>query len=282
MYFRLSLVAAAVFFLSACSTVPTSNAPKATLVSDTLTTPALEKLPPPAQPVHVAVYKFPDLTGQAKPNPDFAEYSRAVTQGADAILVDVLTSAAGGSWFRVVERSGLQNLVQERTLIENTRRAYGGGGNLPPVRFAGLLLEGGIVGYDSDYVTGGLGAAYFNIGGDTEYRADLVTINLRAVSVETGEVLASVTTTKQIYSYRGRFSTYNYVAPLRLLEIEAGRSVNDPGQLAVREGIELAVYALIAEGLEKKLWTLRDPKLTQDILKSFKEVYDQPSEAGAD
>lgn len=277
MYLKFFVAATAIFLLSACSTV-TSLAPKASLVDDTKTTSALENLPPPAKPVYVAVYKFPDLTGQAKPNPDFAEYSRAVTQGADAILVDVLTESADGSWFRVVERSGLQNLVQERTLIENTRRSYGGGGALPPVRFAGLLLEGGIVGYDSDYVTGGAGAAYFGIGGDTEYRADLVTINLRAVSVETGEVLASVTTSKQIFSFRGRFTTYNYVAPLKLLEIDAGRSANDPGQLAVREAIELAVYALVVEGLEKNLWSLRNPALTSALLESFQNTYEAPDE----
>ena len=112
-------------------------------------------------PVDVAVYDFPDLTGQAKPNENFAEYSRAVTQGGANILIDVLKSAGHGNWFRVVERGGLKNLVQERTLIENTQRAYTRRpANLPPVRFAGLILEGGIVGYDSNEQTGEIGRAH--------------------------------------------------------------------------------------------------------------------------
>ena len=178
------------------------SAPKARLIQQTKTTATLASLPPPSQPIDVAVYDFPDLTGQAKPNPSFAEYSRAVTQGGAAMLVDVLTTAGAGSWFRVVERTGLKDLVQERTLIENTRKAYAGSGGKPlsPVRFAGIILEGGIIGYNSDYVTGGAGARYFGIGGDVQYRADLVTVNMRAVSVDTGEVLASTTVSKQVYS----------------------------------------------------------------------------------
>ena len=114
----------------------------------TKTTVKLQDVAAPAHPVDVAVYEFPDLTGQAKPNESFAEYSRAVTQGGANLLIDVLKSTGHGQWFRVVERTGLKNLVQERTLIENTQRAYGGAAGLPPVRFAGIILEGGIVGYD--------------------------------------------------------------------------------------------------------------------------------------
>jgi curli production assembly/transport component CsgG len=258
--------------LSGCATI-TSPAPRADLIAPTKTTSTLVELPAPAKPLDVAVYDFPDLTGQAKPNPAFAEYSRAVTQGGGAMLVDVLTTAGGGSWFRVVERSGLKNLVQERTLIENTRKAYGGGGGLPPVRFAGIILEGGIVGYDSDFVTGGAGAKYFGIGGDVQYRADLVTINLRAVSVESGEVLASVTTSKQVYSYQNRASTYTFTSPLRLLQIDAGVSHNDPGQLAVREALELGVYTLVVNGLKSNLWHLKDRSLEPALIASFETNY---------
>lgn len=269
------LVAAAALcatLLSGCATL-SASAPPAALIADTKTTPTLVSLPAPSRPVDVAVYEFPDLTGQAKPNPDFAEYSRAVTQGAAAILVDVLTTAGNGSWFRVVERNGLKNLVQERTLIENTKRAYGVGAALPPVRFAGIILEGGIVGYDSDFITGGAGAKFFGIGSDVQYRTDVVTINLRAVSVESGEVLASVTTTKQIYSYQNRASGYGYTAPLHLLEIEAGISHNDPGQLAVREAIELAVYSLVMKGLETHLWTLKDKSAEPQLIAAFNGDY---------
>lgn len=243
--------------------------------SPTKTTVKLRDVPAPARPVDVAVYDFPDLTGQAKPNEQFAEYSRAVTQGGASLLIDVLKSTGNGQWFRVVERSGLKNLVQERTLIENTQRAYGGTSGLPPVRFAGIILEGGIVGYDSNEQTGGAGAKYLGIGGDIEYRSDLVTISLRAVSVQNGEILASTTTSKQIYSFMIRGGAYKFAAAEELLEIEAGASFNDPGQLAVREGIELAVYSLVVEGVRKGLWELEDKSAAQNLVRQFESQYSQ-------
>lgn len=265
----------AALLLAGCATGQQLPTPPAKAELPTKTTWRLNELPAPAQPVDVAVYEFPDLTGQAKPNESFAEYSRAVTQGGAQILVDVLKSAAQGRWFRVVERSGLKNLVQERTLIENTQRAYGrGNGALPPVRFAGMILEGAVVGYDSNERTGGAGARYLGIGGDVTYRSDLVTIALRAVSVQNGEVLLSTTASKQVYSYMVRGGAYKFAVPEELLEVEAGISYNDPGQLAVREGMELAVYSLIVKGLEAGLWSLADPSKQQKLIASYHAAYD--------
>lgn len=266
--------AVAALFLSGCATSgPLLSAGPAALVSETRTTSYLVTLPPPRQPLDVAVYEFADLTGQARPNPNFAESSRAVTQGGAQILVDVLTTVGNGAWFRIAERTGLRNLVQERTLIENTGQAYGGVTALPPIRFAGIILEGGIVGYDSDEITGGAGARYFGIGAETQYRSDLVTVNLRAVSVQNGEVLISTTTSKQIFSYMNRAGAYLFAEPQRLLEVDIGHSRNDPTQLAVREAIELAVYSLIVQGMERGLWSLPD-RATQDlVIASYNHYY---------
>jgi len=266
-------VATAVFLAGCATTGLKSAAPAAVLVSDTHTTASLRNLPPPRKPLDVAVYEFADLTGQARPNPDFAESSRAVTQGGAQILVDVLSRVGDGSWFRIAERTGLRNLVQERTLIENTNRAYGGPGPLPPVRFAGIILEGGIVGYDADLMSGGAGARYFGIGGNVEYRSDTVTVNLRAVSVQNGEVLASTTTTKQIFSYLSSAGVYLFAEPQRLLEIEAGFARNDPTQLAVREAIELAVFSLLVEGIDRDLWELRDGSAKEALVASYNQRY---------
>ena len=277
MIFRLAMTLLMATALTACATTGQAlNTPAAALITNTKTTPTLRQLPPPKKPLDVAVYEFPDLTGQAKPNPTFAEYSRAVTQGAGAILVDVLTTAGNGSWFRVAERGGLKNLVQERSLIENTTTAYKSGSALPAVRFAGIIFEGGIVGYDSDEITGGAGAKFFGIGGDVQYRSDVVTINLRAVSVQTGEVLVSTTTTKQIYSFQTRAGAYVFAEPERLLEIEAGFSRNDPSQLAVREAIELAVYSLIANGVKQNLWDLKDTSKEAEFIANFEQGYRPP------
>jgi curli production assembly/transport component CsgG len=272
--YRTVYACVAALALVGCQTGQRLPTPPAHLESPTKTTSKVEQLPAPAVPVDVAIYDFPDLTGQAKPNENFAEYSRAVTQGGANILVDVLKSTGNGEWFRVVERSGLKNLVQERTLIENTQRAYSPKSpNLPPVRFAGLILEGGIVGYDANERTGGAGARYLGIGGYVTYRSDLVTVALRAVSVQNGEVLVSTTTSKQIYSYMTRAGAYKFAVPEELLEIEMGISYNDPGHLAVREAMELAVYSLIVEGVKNGLWKLRDPGEASTLIENFSKSY---------
>ncbi|HUN95884.1 MAG TPA: CsgG/HfaB family protein, partial [Bradyrhizobium sp.] len=105
--------------LGGCITGSTDDpmAHPATLVPDTKTGIVLDSLPPPRRKLDVTVYNFPDLTGQNKSNDNFAEFSRALTQGGSAILIDVLTKAGGGNWFNVVERNDLQPLLQERQII---------------------------------------------------------------------------------------------------------------------------------------------------------------------
>ena len=249
--------------LGGCIIAGSANDPMAkpaSLVADTKSGIALESLPPPRRPLDVSVYNFPDLTGQNKPNDNFAEFSRALTQGASAVLIDVLTKAGGGQWFNVVERNDLQPLLQERQIIQNTRTAAEGdkAPGLPPLRFAGILLEGGIIGYDSDETTGGLGANYLGIGADTQYRQDIITVALRAVSVQSGRVVASVTTTKTIYSAQVHSSAFQFAAIDQLLQAEFGITKNSPATLGVREGVQLAVYALIFEGVKNHLWDFRD------------------------
>ena len=129
---------------------------------------------------------------------------------------------------------------------------------LPALLFAGVLLEGGIIGYDSNTLTGGAGAAFLGIGGRTAYRQDTVTVYLRAVSVRTGEVLTTVTASKTIASQAFGASAFKFVAFRELLEAEAGFTTNEPDQLALQQAIEKAVYALVMEGVELRLWDFAD------------------------
>ena len=258
----IAVIAMLSFSLAGCMTGSAKDpfAKPAKLVPDTKTGIVLDHLPPPRRKLDVSVYNFPDLTGQNKPNDNFAEFSRALTQGASAVLIDVLTKAGHGDWFNVVERNDLQPLLQERQIIQNTRTAAEGdkAPSLPPLRFAGILLEGGIIGYDSDETTGGIGANYLGIGADTQYRQDIITVALRAVSVQTGRVLASVTTTKTIYSVQVHSAAFQFAAIDQLLQAELGFTKNSPATLGVREGVQLAVYALIFEGVKNHLWEFRD------------------------
>ncbi|MDP4023757.1 CsgG/HfaB family protein [Methylobacterium sp. NEAU 140] len=262
--------------LAGCTVVPGlrdpfTEAPQITPVSPTGL--GLETLPPPERAVDVAIYAFPDLTGQNKPSDNFAEFSRAVTQGGSAFATDALRRAGGGRWFNVIERGGLQSLLQERQLIRATRQEFEGANAkpLPPLRFAGLLVEGGIVAYDSNNVTGGIGARYLGIGLDTKYRRDIVTVAMRLVSVQSGQVLLSVTTTKTIFSVSIQGGLYRFVALDRIVESEAGLTRNEPTQFAVREAIELAVYSLIIEGAERKLWKFKSPTASEQLISRYRK-----------
>ncbi len=224
----------------------------------------LADLPGPVRPVAVAVYSFNDQTGQFKPSDQGQTLSRAVSQGGASILVKALQDAGNRSWFMTVERENLKNLLNERQIIREMRERYLGERDvnaqaLPALLFAGILLEGGVIGYDSNTVTGGAGAAFLGIGARTEYRQDTVTVYLRAVSVRTGEVLTTVTASKTIASQALGASAFKFVAFKELLQAEAGFTTNEPDQLALRQAIEKAVYALVMEGVELKLWDFKEP-----------------------
>lgn len=248
---------------------PLEEAPTVTLPSATAV--ELETLPPPQRRIDIAVYQFADLTGKNEPNDNLAVFSRAVTQGGTAFVVDALRRAGNGRWFTVVERTGLASLLQERQLITATRKEVDGENArpLPPLRFAGLLIEGGIVAFDGNVVTGGIGANYLGIGGDTKYRKDTVTVAMRVVSVQSGQVLTSVTTTKTVYSVSLQGNVFRYISVNKLLQAEAGFTRNEPTQLAVRQAIDLAVYATIVEGARKNLWRFADKAAQQDIIDKY-------------
>jgi curli production assembly/transport component CsgG len=209
-------------------------------------------------PMTVAVYGFRDLTGQNKPNDRLALFSKAVTQGAEVFLIKSLQDSK--NWFRVVERVGLDNLIKERQLIRNQREVYEGKEAKPlkPLTVAGILLEGGIIGYDSNIRSGGNGARFLGIGGSQQYRVDEVTVSLRLISISSGEVLMTNAVTKTIYSTAHNVGVLRFVdAGTKALELENGSALNEPTTYAVRVAIEQAVYELITEGQRKGLWSYK-------------------------
>ena len=225
-------------------------------------------LPKPASgPIVVAVYGFLDRTGQRKPSPMVAQLSSAVTQGAETYLIKSLQDVGGGNWFKVVERVGLDNLMKERQMIRQMREIYDGENAkpLPPMLFAGILIEGGIVGYDSNIVTGGSGMRILGIGPQTQYQADMITVSLRVVSVTSGEILTSITTTKTVYSYMDKLGVLRFVeAGTKSIEAEIGVGVNESGNRATNMAIQAAVVEMIRLGQRKGLWDY-DPKSVEEI-----------------
>lgn len=257
------------------STIPQMSS-LAVIPERTQTQNLLAVIPPPKRQIAIAVYGFTDQTGQFREQEAGQTLSRAVTQGGASIVVKALQDAGNRQWFTIVERESLRNLLNERQIIREMRERYLGETNvnaqaLPALLFAGVLLEGGIISYDTNTVTGGAGAAFLGIGGRTEYRQDTVTVYLRAVSVRTGEVLTTVTASKTIASKALGASAFKFVAFKELLEAEAGFTTNEPDHLALQQAIEKAVYGLIMEGVELKLWEFADPQAGWPLLWRYKQ-----------
>jgi curli production assembly/transport component CsgG len=234
----------------------------------------LRTLPPPKERISVSVYDFPDLTGQFKDTSTVQTLSKAVTQGGAPMLIKALVDAGERRWFSVLDRSRLDDILKERQIVTEMRRIYRGEQKinprvLPPLRHAGIILEGGIIGYDTNTKTGGLGAAYLGIGADTKYQQDTVTVTLRAVSTDTGEVLASTTVHKVIASYGLQGNVFRYIELDKILQAEAGVTANEPKQVAVQQAIEKAVISLIIEGAKLHIWSFADPVRGREIIKEY-------------
>jgi len=220
----------------------------------------LLKLPRLDAPVMtIALYEFKDETGQRKPSQKFSQLSTAVTQGAHNWVIDALQRAGRGDWFQVIERVGLNSLVKERQLAKSSYDQYDNNKNKPklkPLKLAGLILEGGIVGYDANLVSGGSGLRYFGIGGDTQYRTDQVTVSMRLVSVNTGKVLLTVNTSKAIASVKDDFNVFRFFdLGTKAFELETGSATNEPTSVAVKSAIDQAVIDMIYKGENQGLWS---------------------------
>jgi len=268
------IICSILLILSSCGTYLNQpfNTSKARIGENTSRKSILDTIMPLNETI-VGVYKFRDQTGQYKLVENGSTFSTAVTQGGTSIL---LKSLEDSKWFKPIERENIGNLLNERQIIRSTRQEYAKDANqdqttsIPPLLFAGIILEGGVVSYDSNIITGGSGARYFGVGGSTEYRQDRITIYLRAVSTSSGRILKNVYVSKTILSQGISANLFRYVDIKRLLEVETGITKNEPAQLAVKEAIDKAVEVLIVEGIIDGLWL---PKGGEETVKLIKEKY---------
>ncbi|GAB3643721.1 CsgG/HfaB family protein [Spirosoma arcticum] len=251
-------VTGTVWLLTGCSAYlhqPTRTQ-SARLGEETTLTAGLRQLPAPHEKIVAAVYKFRDQTGQYKQTETGAGFSTAVSQGTTNILLKALEESG---WFVPIERENVSNLLNERKIIRSSLSQYKSEAeNLPPLLFAGIILEGGIVSYDANTITGGAGLRFFGTGGSNQYRQDRVTVYLRAVATKSGKILKTVYTSKTILSQAVDAGMFRYVRFKRLLEIETGYATNEPAQMAVTEAIEKAVQSLVLEGIQDNLWAVDD------------------------
>lgn len=287
-----------VLLTTGCASVPTIKDTCTTAIMDKIGTciePAesvklpthleLLELPPAENMPIVAVYGFLDKTGQRKSKDGIASFSTAVTQGGESFLIDALKTAGQGKWFRVVERTSLDALVRERQIVRSAREEFANqednrDKDLPtgiqPLLFAGILLDGGIVGYDTNIESGGRGARYLGIGASNQYRRDVVTVSLRGISTLTGEILLNVQTTKTILSTGGGYDVFRFVdMDTKLVEIEDGVATNEGVTKATRSAIELAVLELIYQGDERGYWKINWPITESKIKEEVSDFLDE-------
>ena len=262
-----------VLLLSGCLTAPPKQAAKPTLMPRAQSYQDLTHLPEPAGKLFVSVYNIQDETGQFKPYPA-SNFSTAVPQSATAMLVSALKDSG---WFIPLERQGLQNLLNERKIIraaqENGTAAVNNQRQLSSLVAANVLIEGSIIGYESNVKSGGAGARFFGIGASTQYQLDQIAVNLRVVDVNTGQVLSSVNTSKTILSYEVQAGVFRYIDYQRLLEGEIGYTTNEPVMLCVMSAIETGVIYLVNDGITRNLWSLKNPKdVSSPILERYKNT----------
>jgi curli production assembly/transport component CsgG len=269
--------------MAACTTVPPSTPESnAVLTPSSKITRDLLKLPLPKAKVAVAVYGLRDQTGQYKPSPD-SSYSTSVTQGAASMLVKALKDSG---WYIPVEREGLQNILTERKIvraIESATEKGKPGIELPSLLPASLVVEGGLIAYESNVRTGGQGASYLGIGANSSYRVDQVTVSLRLVDTRTAQILGVVTVTKTIYSYQFSANLYKFTAYQQLPQGETGFTTNEPIQLGVRQALEAAVIQLTLQGVRDRFLELKDEQaiyspLVQKYLQADQANSNEPGE----
>jgi curli production assembly/transport component CsgG len=256
------LLCLSVVLLSSCS-VLSNKVPPITVVKKaevgSLINQELYDIGQPKLKPSVAVYatSFTDQTGQRRSNSQFATFSTAVTQAPHAYLIRALKHAGAGEFFDVVERVGLDNLTKERQLIRSTRESFDEETKLLPLTFAGMILEGGVIGYESNVRSGGLGARYLGIGATKQYRQDTVTVSLRTISVSTGKVLIEVLVSKTILSVSLNQDVFRFISEnTELIEIENGMVENESTNIALQNAIETAVLETIKIGIQKNYWSL--------------------------
>jgi curli production assembly/transport component CsgG len=251
MNLQLAILVAVLTFLCGC--VAPSLDTEAPILVEKSSLAELAELPPPkTDAIFVGIYNFTDQTGQRATTPSGSEMSTAVPQGLSSMLVQELERAGDGKYYRVVERETIDSLLSERR-IATAMLGESGEEQLGTLFVPGILLTGGAVSYDRNVRQTFSGAGYASVNGRDEVVADQVGIVLRAVSVKTGEVLATVMTTKSVIS---RQRGFHVLAILNedVGAFEFGGAANEPVSYATRLAIGAAVVDLTKQGMADGWW----------------------------
>jgi curli production assembly/transport component CsgG len=238
--------------LSGCTELNSVPVANATLESASILADEKPLGIPVTPAIIVGVYQFIDQTGQrAVLDRQTSEMSSAIPQGLSSMLVQELMNSGDGKWFRVVERETIPTILNERKVVvaampdvENP---------LQPLLLPGILITGGAISYDRKVSQQFLGIGFASINGQKKIYSDRVSVALRAVSVQTGEVLESVYVSKEVLSQMNSINVLKVVNN-STLAVEAGMVSNEPVSVAVRTAISAAVRELFVRGLARGWW----------------------------
>ncbi|HJV40528.1 CsgG/HfaB family protein [Caulobacter sp.] len=249
--------------LSGCATRPALVKPPTVMARQEIPLP-----PPPPRALTVGVYSCIDTSGQRRPTQLPQELSTAVPMDCTPYLIDAVRSLRPG-YVYLVERQHVDELLRERqlaTLALNSMPEPAAGGVQEPagspaaarklytLRVAEILLVGQVVAYDRSTREIKAGAAVGAVGASGTYVTDLVTFSLRAVAVQTGEVLGQTTVTKSVNSLAvGGHITKIYSTSV--LDLEAGGSANEPVGLALGSAVRSALTQLVDQGIHDGWWS---------------------------
>ena len=129
--------------------------------------------------------------------------------------------------------------------------------------FAGIIFEGAIIQYDTIIGTGCNGARYLGIGSKNQWRKDEITVSLRAVLVQTGEVILNTMVSKTVLSAGVSRDIFRFIEMgTELVEVETGYSENEAMGYATKVAIEEAVYNLVQIGIEEEIWDFNYEKIS--------------------
>jgi curli production assembly/transport component CsgG len=241
--------------LSGCSDLNLEPVAEAQLENESILAQSTELEIPVSPPIIVGVYQFTDQTGQrAVLDRQTSEMSSAIPQGLSSMLVQELLTSGDGKWFRVVERETITTILNERQVVV---AALGPDVEEPlqPLLLPGILITGGAVSYDRKVTQRFTGFGFASVNGRNEIYSDNVTVVLRAVSVQTGEVLESVYVSKEVLSQTNSINVLNIVNN-STLAVEVGLVSNEPVSVAVRTAISAAVRELYIRGLARGWWSV--------------------------
>ena len=97
------------------------------------------------------------------------------------------------------------------------------------------------------------------IGAQTQYSQDMVTVSIRCVSVQTGEILLTVTTQKTILGFSAGQDIFRfYDLNQKAFEQEFGKAENEAVSIAVRKAINSAVEEMVFKGERLNYWRFKE------------------------